>query len=81
VHDDEISDVCLRPPFDDLIRARDEIQKHDATRASEPNEGKKRGRPDVSRLGPLAALYFAAGCWDAIQTFLTRENPARPCSK
>jgi hypothetical protein len=57
VHDGEISDACLRPPFDDLIRARDEIQNYDVS----ASEGKKKGRPDVSQLGPLAALYFAGG--------------------
>jgi site-specific DNA recombinase len=61
VHDGEISDACLRPPFDDLIRARDEIQHYGGFSASGLDAGTKKGRPDVSRLGPLAALYFAGG--------------------
>lgn len=61
VHDGEISEAVLRQPFDDLIQVRDEIQNYSASGACPPGEVKKKRRPEVSRMGPLAALYFAGG--------------------
>jgi DNA invertase Pin-like site-specific DNA recombinase len=58
VQDDEIDGAVFRPPFDELLQARDEIQR--TARAGAENGVKENGRrgPD---LGPLAALYFDGG--------------------
>jgi hypothetical protein len=61
VHDGEVADAVFKPPFDSLIRARDEIQKYSDGGASGPTEGTKKRRPDASHVGPMAAVYFDGG--------------------
>jgi len=57
VEDDEIEGAVFRPPFDELLQARDEIQRAQADGTNRVKENARRG-PD---LGPLAALYFDGG--------------------
>lgn len=84
VHDGEVDDAVFKPPFDSLIRARDEIRKYSGGDASAPTAGMKKRRPDVSQLGPVATVYFdggsskglLAGAWASDKTLRPGSSPA-----
>jgi len=59
VYDAETVVAVLKPPFDELIQARDQIEENGS--AASEREGNEIGRPGGSRLGPLATLYFDGG--------------------